>query len=89
MFGFAVSELRSTLGFKSGAEERTRTSTGLPPPAPEAGVSTNFTTSAVMARNLLIPRILVNDFAKKNFDLGILSPLSPSNLNDDPWKINK
>src|SRR3954463_4125391 len=29
-----------------GAEERTRTSTGLPPPDPESGVSTNSTTSA-------------------------------------------
>jgi hypothetical protein len=29
-----------------GAEERTRTSTGLPPQAPEACVSTNSTTSA-------------------------------------------
>ena len=32
----------------SGAEERTRTSTGLPPQAPEAYVSTNSTTSAEM-----------------------------------------
>src|SRR5437868_112742 len=30
----------------AGAEERTRTSTGLPPPDPESGVSTNSTTSA-------------------------------------------
>src|SRR5262249_17022555 len=30
----------------TGAEERTRTSTGLPPPDPESGVSTNSTTSA-------------------------------------------
>src|SRR5205807_7373276 len=29
-----------------GVEERTRTSTGLPPPDPESGVSTNSTTSA-------------------------------------------
>src|SRR5213076_1980740 len=29
-----------------GAEERTRTSTGLPPPDPESGVSANSTTSA-------------------------------------------
>ena len=35
-----------------GAEERTRTSTGLPPLAPEASVSTNFTTSAQRKRTL-------------------------------------
>ena len=32
---------------KKSARERTRTFTGLPPPAPQAGVSTNSTTRAV------------------------------------------
>ncbi len=42
--------LRSVLNSHNGTEKRTRTSTGFPPLAPEASVSTNSTTSAIRAK---------------------------------------
>ena len=38
--------LEKQLAQRDGAAERTRTSTGLPPPAPQAGASTNSATAA-------------------------------------------
>ncbi|GEM_PF-2126357 len=43
---FCFELLRTVLKCINGTEKRTRTSTGLPPLAPEASVSTNSTTSA-------------------------------------------
>lgn len=60
--------LRTVVSSLNGTEKRTRTSTGLPPLAPEASVSTNSTTSA-LTRKLLKFQAAVNDyltlFAKK------------------------
>ena len=46
--------LRTVKKSINGTEKRTRTSTGLPPLAPEASVSTNSTTSAIDAKLLKI-----------------------------------
>ena len=51
------------LNLINGTEKRTRTSTGLPPLAPEASVSTNSTTSA-LAGKLLKIAVTVNSFSK-------------------------
>ncbi len=46
--GFSLTGLNAAREpIKNGTEKRTRTSTGLPPLAPEASVSTNSTTSAI------------------------------------------
>ncbi len=49
--------------YQFGAEEKTRTSTGIPPLDPEPSASTNSATSAATTgMNMLVCRVFVNTF---------------------------